>query len=66
MSETLNTTVYDPALWAEAVAWQQECGVFDLLSDQPVDAFAARELEKASAPAAIRTDAAPRPAAAPA
>ena len=64
MSETLITTVYDPALWAEAVAWQQECGVFDLLSDQPVDTFAARELEKASAPAAIRTDAAPRPAAA--
>ena len=56
MSETLITTVYDPALWAEAVAWQQECGVFDVLSDQPTDAFAAREIEKAAAPEAIRAE----------
>jgi len=56
MSETLTTTVYDPALWAEAVAWQQECGVFDVLSDQPTDAFAAREIEKAAAPEAIRAE----------
>ena len=70
MSETHNTTVFDPALWAEAVAWQQECGVFDLLADQPVDAFAAREVPQAPAAPAIRDDArqpappaqAPRPA----
>ena len=57
MSETHNTTVYDPALWAEAVAWQQECGVFDLLAEQPVDAFAAREQAKADPTPAIRPEA---------
>lgn len=56
MSETHNTTVYDPALWAEAVAWQQECGVFDLLAEQPIDAFAAREQAKAVTEPAIRSE----------
>ena len=56
MSETHDTTVYDPALWAEAVAWQQECGVFDLLAEQPVDAFAAKTSAKAAPQSAIRTE----------
>ena len=70
MSETHNTTVFDPALWAEAVAWQQECGVFDILSAEPVDAFLAKASAAASAqaletpairPAAARPTA-PKPA----
>ena len=39
MSEPLIPLTTDPALLAEAVAWQQECGVFDVLSPQPIDAF---------------------------
>ena len=58
MSETHPTTAFDPALWAEAVAWQQECGVFDVLAPEPVDAFAARNTElspqQSPASAAIR------------
>ena len=65
MSETLSAPDYDPALWAEAVAWQQECGVFDLLSPDPVDAFAARDAARAApveaAPAAIRPPTAATP-----
>jgi len=65
MSETLSAPDYDPALWAEAVAWQQECGVFDLLSPDPVDAFAARDAARAApveaAPAAIRPPTATTP-----
>ncbi|MGB0746220.1 MAG: uracil-DNA glycosylase [Alphaproteobacteria bacterium] len=47
MPEALNSLPYDPALWAEAVAWQQECGVFDTLTAAPVDAIALRAAAKA-------------------
>ena len=64
MSETHPTTAFDPALWAEAVAWQQECGVFDLLAEAPVDAFAARATVQAAPettqPPAIRAENQPK------
>ena len=47
MPEALNSLPFDPALWAEAVAWQQECGVFDTLAAAPIDAIALRAAAKA-------------------
>lgn len=62
MSETLSAPDYDPALWAEAVAWQQECGVFDLLAPEPVDAFALRDTARAHPAPASATAIRPQPA----
>lgn len=64
MPEALNSLPYDPALWAEAVAWQQECGVFDTLTAAPVDAIALRAAAKARPE--VAKDATSRPEAQPA
>jgi len=60
MPEALNSLPYDPALWAEAVAWQQECGVFDTLAAAPIDAIALRAAAKARPE--VAKDATSRPA----
>ena len=65
MPEALNSLPYDPALWAEAVAWQQECGVFDTLTAAPVDAIALRAAALQARPEVAR-DATSRPEAQPA